>query len=409
MRKITIIGAGQAGLQLGIGLLDKEYDVTIVSNRTGDDIQTGRVMSSQSMYDMALGYERELGLNFWDEQCPPITGVHMRAGASTGELMLDWTARMKAGGQSVDQRIKMPRWMKEFQKRGGKLEIKDAGIDDLEHYAATSDLVIVATGKGEIGKLFVRDASRSEFDRPMRTIALTYVHGMLPKPNYSALNISINPGVGEYVNFPALTNSGPCDIINLEAVQGGPMDRWDEPKTPAQHLEMTKRMIETFFPWEAARCKNIRLTDDNGILVGRIQPTVRRPLGILPSGKLVLGMADVLVLNDPVTGQGANNASKCAKLYTECILARAEKAFDRQWMDQTFEKYWEYARWVVRFTNTHLLPPPPQVLKVFAHCGANPDLASYVANAFDDPKSLDPWYYDAAEADRFIAKFAKAA
>lgn len=409
MRKITIIGAGQAGLQLGIGLLDKKYDVTIVSNRTGEDIQSGRVMSSQSMYDMALGYERELGLNFWDDSCPPIDGVHMRAGNSEGQLMINWTARMRAAGQSVDQRIKMPRWMKEFQKRGGRLEIKDADIADLERYAASSDLVIVSTGKGEIGKLFERDAQRSQFDRPMRTIGLTYVHDMLPKSDYSALNISINPGVGEYVNFPALTNSGPCDIINLECIEGGPMDRWGEVKTPEQHLEMTKWMIETFFPWEAPRCKNIRLTDDNGMLVGRVPPTVRKPLGTLPSGALVLGMADVLVLNDPITGQGSNNASKCAKLYTERILANGAQAFDRTWMEQTFETYWDYAQWVVRFTNTHLLPPPPQVLKVFAHCGANPEMASVVANAFDDPKGLAPWYYDEVEADRFIDSFKRAA
>ncbi|GAA4018018.1 styrene monooxygenase/indole monooxygenase family protein [Actimicrobium antarcticum] len=409
MRKITIIGAGQAGLQLGIGLLDKQYDVTIVSNRTGDDIGSGRVMSSQSMYDIALGYERELGLNFWDATCPSIDGVHMRAGGSEGKPMIDWTARMTVGGQSVDQRIKMPRWMKEFQKRGGKLEIRDAGIDDLERYAAISDLVIVSSGKGEVGKLFARDAERSEFDQPLRTIGLTYVHGMLPRKNYSALNISINPGIGEYINFPALTTSGTCDIINLECIAGGPMDRWSEVKTPEEHLAMTKWMIDTFFPWEAERCKDIRLTDDNGTLVGRIPPTVRKPLGTLPSGALVFGMADVLVLNDPITGQGSNNASKCARLYNDRILAHGRRAFDRDWMEETFERYWDYAQWVVRFTNTHLLPPPPQLLKVFSMCGANPALASFVANAFDDPKTLNPWYYDAAEADRFVARFQQAA
>lgn len=409
MRKITIIGAGQAGLQLGIGLLDKQYDVTIVSNRTADDLQAGRVLSSQSMYAMALGHERELGLNFWDDACPPIDGVHMCVGTGEGELMIDWSARMHAAGQSVDQRIKMPRWMKEFEQRGGKLVIEDAGIDDLERYAASSDLVIVASGKGEIGKLFARDAERSQFDQPLRTIGLAYVHGMLPKRDHSALNIGIHPGVGEYINFPALTNSGPCDIINLECIEGGPMDRWSEVKTPEQHLAMSKWMIETFFPWEAARCRDIRLTDQQGTLVGRVAPTVRKPLGTLPSGALVLGMADVLVLNDPITGQGSNNASKCARLYMERIFAHGAAPFGRSWMNETFECYWEYAQWVVRFTNTHLLPPPPQLLKVFAHCGSNPALASFVANAFDDPKSLNPWYYDAAQADRFIDQFKQAA
>jgi len=407
MRTITIVGAGQSGLQLGIGLLQQGYSVNLVSNRTGEQIAAGRVLSSQSMYDMALGFERELDLALWDDECPPISGVHMRAGNQQG-LMVDWRSRMKAPGQSVDQRIKMPRWMDEFVRQGGNLIIKDADIEALERYAANSDLVIVASGKGEIGKLFARDDQRSVFDRPQRCISLTYVHGMLPRSDYSALNISINPGIGEYINFPCLTLSGPADIINLECIPGGPMDRWDEVSTPAEHLELAVEQIREFFPWEAPRCENLRLTDDLGILAGRITPTVRKPIASLPSGRTVLGMADVLVLNDPITGQGSNNASKCANLYMKSILERGKESFDDAWKQATFERYWDYAQWVARFTNTHLLPPPESALRVFAACAENPEIASVVANAFDDPKSLNPWYYDLAEAERFVASFALA-
>lgn len=405
MRKITIIGAGQAGLQLGIGLLARGYEVTIVSNRSADEIARGRVMSSQSMYDMAVGYERGLGLAFWDQECPPITGVHMRAGGSDGKLLVDWHSPMTAPGQSVDQRIKMPAWMGEFERRGGRLLIDDADLAALERYADTADLVVVSTGKGEIGKLFERDAERSVFDCPQRTISLTYVHEMKPRADWSALNISINPGIGEYVNFPGLTHTGPCDIINLECIPGGPMDRWEEVKTPAEHLALAVELIRTYFPWEAERCTDLRLTDDLGTLVGRITPTVRKVVGRLPSGRAVMGMADVLVLNDPITGQGSNNASKCATIYQEAITAHGAAAFDEVWMKATFETYWDYAQWVARFTNTHLLPPPPRLLKIFAACGSNPRLAARVANAFDDPKGLAPWYYDDAEADRLLASF----
>ena len=404
MRTITIVGAGQAGLQLGIGLLQQGYTVNLVSNRTGEQIAAGRVLSSQSMYDMALGFERELGLALWDDICPPTVGVHLRAGHGEG-LGVDWRARMKAPGQSVDQRIKMPRWMGEFQRQGGNLVIEEAGLAELERYADSSDLVIVASGKGEIGKLFERDAERSVFDRPQRTISLTYVHGMLPRSDYSALNISINPGIGEYVNFPCITHTGPGDIINLECIEGGPMDRWSEVSTPAEHLELAVELIREFFPWEAPRCENLRLTDELGTLVGRLTPTVRKPIGVLPSGRTVLGMADVLVLNDPITGQGSNNASKCANVYMKAILEHGDLNFDDNWKQATFEKYWDYAQWVARFTNTHLLPAPESVLRVFAACAQNPQIASTVANAFDDPKSLRPWYYDLQQAERFIDSF----
>lgn len=407
MRTITIVGAGQAGLQLGIGLLQHGYRVNLISNRTGEQISAGRVLSSQSMYDMALGFERELGLALWDDVCPPTHGVHMRAGNGDG-LLVDWRARMKAPGQSVDQRIKMPRWMREFERQGGNLVIEEAGLEELERYAQQSDLVIVASGKGEIGKLFERDAERSQFDRPMRTISLTYVHGMLPRTDYNALNISINPGIGEYVNFPCITHTGAGDIINLECVEGGPMDRWHEVSTPAEHLALAVELINEFFPWEAPRCQNLRLTDELGTLVGRLTPTVRKPIGVLPSGRTVLGMADVLVLNDPITGQGSNNASKCANVYMKAILEQGSDAFDDAFKQATFERYWDYAQWVARFTNTHLLPPPESAMCVFAACAQDPRIAATVANAFDDPKSLTPWYYDMEEAERFIASFALA-
>ncbi len=404
MRKITIIGAGQAGLQLGIGLLGQGYAVRIVSNRSAEQIGAGRVMSSQSMYDMALAFERELGIAFWDNECPPTDGVHMRAG-SGDQLLIDWRGLMGAPGQSVDQRIKMPVWMAEFQRRGGELVIEDAGIPELERYAQTSDLVIVSTGKGEIGKLFERDNELSAFDAPLRTISLTYVHGMKPREDFSALNISINPGIGELVNFPGMTLSGPCDIINLECIPNGPMDRWHEVKNQEEHLALAVQMIEEYFPWEAERCQNLRLTDDQCTLVGRITPTVRKPVGYLPSGRTVLGMADVLVLNDPITGQGSNNASKCANVYMQCILDQGGKAFDDAWKNATFARYWDYAQWVAKFTNTHLLPPTEPVLKVLSACGRLPELAAHFSNAFNDPKMLTPWYYDSAEAERFIASF----
>ncbi|MFD1807896.1 hypothetical protein ACFSHQ_06230 [Gemmobacter lanyuensis] len=54
--------------------------------------------------------------------------------------------------------------MAEFTRLGGDLVIHDAGIADLEDYAASDDLVIIASGKGEIGRLFARDAAKS----PMR-------------------------------------------------------------------------------------------------------------------------------------------------------------------------------------------------------------------------------------------------
>jgi 2-polyprenyl-6-methoxyphenol hydroxylase-like FAD-dependent oxidoreductase len=177
MSKILIVGAGQAGLQLALGLLQDGHDVTVVSNRTPDDIRNGRVMSSQCMFDAALQHERDLGLNQWEEECPDIEGVSLAVPAPGGGKMIDWASRLDAPAQAVDQRLKYPAWMAEVEEKGGTVIIHDAAIPDLEDYARDNDLVIVAAGKGEIAQLFERDPSRSPYAAPQRALALTYVTG----------------------------------------------------------------------------------------------------------------------------------------------------------------------------------------------------------------------------------------
>jgi hypothetical protein len=62
--------------------------------------------------------------------------------------------------------------------------------------------VIVASGKGDIGRLFERDAEKSPYETPQRALALTYVKGMTPRPEHSAVCFNLIPGVGEYFVFP---------------------------------------------------------------------------------------------------------------------------------------------------------------------------------------------------------------
>ena len=103
-------------------------------------------------------------------------------------------------------------------------------------------------------------------------------------------------------------------------------------------------------------------------LPAELTPTVRKPIAYLPSGKAVFGMADVVVLNDPITGQGSNNASKCAKIYLDAIIAQGDKPFDQAWMQATFDRFWDYVQYVTGWTNALMQPPPPHVLKIFGGC-----------------------------------------
>ncbi|MEU7769266.1 styrene monooxygenase/indole monooxygenase family protein [Nocardia sp. NPDC049190] len=399
------MGAGQAGLQLGIGLLDAGYEVKIVSNRTPEEIYNGRVSSSQCMFGTALAREHVLGIDFWSQRCPNIREMSLSVTDGNGGKGISWSSLLDLPAQSVDQRLKIPRWIAEFVRRGGTLEIRDATIDDLEEYRRDADLVVVAAGKGSIANLFERDIERSLYVNPQRALALTYVTGMAPRTSNSAISFNLVPGVGELIVFPALTTTGPCEIMLLEGLPGGPMDCFRGVTDPQQHLEVTKRVVGEYFPWEAERCGDAQLTDDLGVLAGRFAPTVRRPVGMLPSGASVLGMADVVVLNDPLTGQGSNNASKCAASYLSSILEHADRPFDERFMSETFERYWDYTRYVVDWTNTLLGPTPWHVLQLVRAAGSNPRIARRFANGFDDPRDFFLWFMEATSARTYLDEF----
>ena len=234
----------------------------------------------------------------------------------------------------------------------------------LKIYAERSDLVIVAAGKGEIAKMFRRDDERS----PIRPAAagtgahLCQRHDATGRPLGGL--VQPDPRRGEYFVFPALTTTGPCEIMVMEGIPGGPMDCWADVTHPARaprEVQMDRRDL----PAVGGRARaELTLTDDAGILAGRFPPTVRQPIGVLPSGAPVLGLADVVVLNDPVTGQGSNNASKCAASYLASILDHGDRPFDAAFMQSTFERYWDYAHYVAGWTNALLAPPSPHVLEL---------------------------------------------
>jgi len=402
-QKITIVGAGQSGLQLGIGLLGAGYEVTIVSNRTGEEIRGGRVSSSQCMFDQARQHERDLGLELWPD-APAVEGISFTIPhpQEPGQKAISWASRLDAPAQSVDQRVKMPRFMEIFVERGGEIVYADAGIDELEQYTASSDLVLVAAGKGEIAQLFERDAERSVFDKPQRALALTYVEGLAPREEFSAVSFNLIPGVGEYFVFPALTTTGPCEIMVFEGVPDGPMDCWTG-LTPEQHLEKSVSILKTFLPWEAERAQGLSLTDDMGVLQGRFAPTIRHAVAQLPSGRLVLGMADVVVLNDPITGQGSNNASRCAASYLQSILEHGQAPFGRETLQQMFETYWSYAQHVSRWTNAMLAPPPEHVVRLLGAGNTFSSVATRFANGFNNPPDFEDWFLDPIKADEYLA------
>ncbi|MEV7681144.1 styrene monooxygenase/indole monooxygenase family protein [Streptomyces sp. NPDC088341] len=407
MRKILVVGAGQSGLQLALGLQSRGYEITLMSNRTADEVRSGRVMSTQCMFHTALQHERDLQLGFWESQAPRIEGLGVSVTAPDSSRAVDWVATLDGYAQSVDQRVKMAGWMETFAQRGGQLVIHGAAVSDLDYFSRTYDLVLVSAGKGELVSMFGRDASRSPFDAPQRALAVSYVHGLGPRPehpHYDAVRCNLVPGVGELFVMPTLTTSGRADILFWEGIPGGPLDVFRGVKDPAEHLSLTLELMERFTPWEYARATKVELTDANATLAGRYAPTVRHPVGRLPGGGLVLGVADVVVANDPITGQGSNSASKCAASYLESIVAHGDLPFDEAWMRSAFDRYWETARHVTKWTNAMLGVPPEHVLNLIGAAGRLQPVADRIANGFNDPADFENFFYEPEKANAYLAE-----
>jgi hypothetical protein len=260
--------------------------------------------------------------------------------------------------------------------------------------------------------MFARDADRSTFSEPQRALAVVYVHGLRPRPEFQDIghvNINLIPGVGELFIIPALTRTGRCDILFFEGIPGGPLDAFSGVRSGEEQLKRTLDLMQQFTPWEYERARDAELTDWGGYLSGRYAPVVRRPAGRLPGGGITLGMADVVVANDPITGQGSNNAAHCASIYQKAILDHGSKPFDEDFMQQAFDAYWDYVQWVTTWTNAFLLPPPPHVLEVLGAAQENEQIRTRFANGFNNPRDFFDWFMDPDKAHAFIAEVTGAA
>lgn len=400
-RHIAIIGAGQSGLQLGIGLLKNGYSVSLYNDRSAEDILNGKITSSQGMFDIALSYERALSLNYWDDIAPKNTTVSFVLSDPAFEKpAITWNGSITPY-QSIDQRLKFPRWIQTFIGLGGEFILSEITIETLDKISKEAELTIVATGKGKIGSYFEVDKEKSSFSRPVRQLALCYANNTHPSKNIG-VHANIIPGVGEFFTMPGLTLNGHCEMMLFEGLFGGPFDCWANIQSPEEQLEKSIALLKKYVPWEAVRFEQAQLTDKQATLIGSYTPVVKHPILTLPSGNKALGIGDAIILNDPIAGQGSNNASKCAQIYLKQIIAQGNAPFNLNWMQKTFDMCWSNARWSTAWSNMLLSPPPPHLISLFQEAQKKPFLADYLASVFDDPEKVFPWILTPEGTEEFL-------
>ncbi len=417
MRKILIVGAGHAGLHLAHGLLTHGYDVTVITGQSSMEIRAGKPSISQFTLPTALNYERHFDLDLWSALSPQIREqkVHLYPGGD--RPLVSFSGRTGKNNDyivSVDRRAKMADWLEYFEDRGGKVVIHGVTVTDLDYFSRMFDLIIVAVGHGELGQLFDYDESRFSGARP-RSMAQAYVYDVWPDENGEE-NIGWAASAAEAGNInlmPILSQEGPCHALMMVDKHGGPMDAWPDRPGPEEQLRRMKDLLRQYAPDYFERAKDaVLVSGGNSTLVEELTPQVRNPVGVLPSGGRVLGMADVVVTMDPYVCQSWNNSTRCAEAYLESIMEHGDQPFDEDFLVRTFDRFWEFGLhnqlWSeMNSTMWESGDLPPYFYELIEGANTYPEVGDRWIQGWDYPPDYSTWLLDPDLALQYLAEVRK--
>ncbi|GAB2489747.1 styrene monooxygenase/indole monooxygenase family protein [Nocardiopsis aegyptia] len=412
MRKILIVGAGHAGLHLAHSLLTEGYDVTVITGQSSLEIRTGRPSISQFTFPTALNWERDANLDLWSALAPQIRHQKLYLYPHDGSMR---TIKGRTGtgndyAVSVDRRVKMADWLEYFEDRGGKVVIHGVTVTDLDYFSRMFDLIVVAVGTGELGQLFDADTSRFSGARP-RSIAQAYIYDVWPDAGEDE-NIgwgATAARAGNTILLPILTQEGPCHNLLLVDKRGGPMDAWPDRPGPEEQLRRMKDLLRQYAPETFDRVKDANLVDGRSTLIEGLTPQVRNPVGVLPSGGRVLGMADVVVTMDPYSVQSWNNSTRCARAYFERIVEHGDRPFDEEFLVSAFDRFWEFGlpnqQWAeMASTWWDAGDMAPFVYEVLGAAEKYPEVADRWLQGWDYPPDYANWLLDPERALAYVAE-----
>lgn len=402
MRKIAVVGAGQAGMVLAFGLLQEGYEVTVFEGRHAEDIERGQMFSTAMVFDRQLDVERRFGLHEWEAKAPVCDGMHATLRLPDGRIILQTQGGFDETCQGVDGRVKTSTWMRRFVEQGGKLVNQAVNRLGLEQLSEQHDLVVVSTGRGALSDVFERDPERSLFDAPARRLGAVILKNVKEWAEipYTPCKFQFFVQVGEFFAIPFYSHSGPCRAVVFEAPEGSPMDVWGGVDSADKALATALRLIRQFAPEDYPNYQRAELVDDRSWLKGAITPTVRKPVARLRNGRAVMGLGDAVTVNDPISGSGANDAVRMADRYLRSILDRGGRQFDADWMQETFDSHYnEHGKYTMQFTKLmtgHMTDP---LWKVFQASAVSPGVAHTFVNVYTDIKKTLTWLTDMKAAD----------
>ncbi len=72
-------------------------------------------------------------------------------------------------------------------------------------------------------------------------------------------------------------------------------------------------------------------------------------------------------------------------------------------MQSTFDRYWETAQHVVKWTNAMLGVPPEHVLNLIGAAGQLQPVADRFANGFNDPADFENFFFEPEKTNAYLA------
>ncbi|PXY29301.1 monooxygenase [Prauserella coralliicola] len=367
MATVGIVGAGVAGLHLGLALRAADVDVTLYAERPIEDLADARLLNTVAHHHPMLERERALGVQHWPADRYGYGAHHHYLG---GAAPVRFTGHFTNPSCAVDHRLYLPRLAADLAERGAKPEVADIGPRDLAALGRQHDLVVVASGRGALSGLFARRPEHCPHDAPRRLLCAGLYTGVrAPEP--AGVGISIAPGHGELLEIPILSRHGPVTALLLENVPDGdlaglaslPYD--DDPArfhravldALAKHHPATRERVDE---------RAFSLTHPLDLLQGGVIPAVREDYLPLGDDTFALALGDAHVVVDPVMGQGANLAAYSAAVVAAEIAA--DTVYDEQFCRRVARAREEVLLAGSAWTNLMLDPPAriPELLRALA-------------------------------------------
>ncbi len=409
MAHIGIVGGGVSALHLGITLVSGGAQATIYLPQTAAQLAAGRMQNTVAHMPDTVIRERELGIDFWDEHSVRTCRVrHYSLRVDEGRA-IDFHGGLNGEERCIDYRVYLPRMMAEFERRGGRLEHQALGADDIEALYERHPLLAIASGKGDSGfaDYFPLIDELTPHHQPPRRLCVGLYRGVRDRDPLG-VTVGISPGHGEIIVLPMETAHGPLMALLFENRPDGDLADLPGLDYPADPQAFERRILEALrdhYPTVYAHVDHdaFGLHDQRDLLQGAFRPVTRESWAEIRDGRYAIAIGDLRCTQDPLTGQGANLASRGA-----CELGRrildSDQVFDRAFCED-YERHMRYrVAGTVGFNNA-MLDPAPHTQALLGAMARDEALCTDFSSRFAAPHTI--WFDILKDADTCNAHLAR--